>query len=565
MMTREEITVFLLAITLLLLAARLLGEAARILHQPAVLGELIAGILLGPTVLGSLLPEVGSWLFPQTGAVPDALQAITTLSIALYLLVAGIEIDLSTVLRQGRAAALISAFGMVVPFALGFSCGWYLPQWFGAPTGADRLLFAMFLGTVLSISALPVIAKILFDLGMYRSDFGMMIVSVAVVDDIGGWLLFAVILGLMGAEADLPLGVGGAVALTLLFTAVMLTLGRKAVHRLLPRIQAYSSWPGGVLSFAVVGGLSCGALTEWIGVHAIFGAFIFGVAIGDSSHLRQRTKAILDHFISFIFAPLFFASIGLTVNFATNFRLPLVLAVLAVACVGKLAGCSFAGRLAGFSHRESLAIGFGMNARGAMAIILGLLALQAGLIGEEMFVAIVVMSLITSMSAGGVMQRLLRRERPVRLLDCLSSRGFVGRLESTTVQGAIRELARAAAASTTRTHDAEAIASAVLAREELAATGLGNGIAVPHARLEGLRSPVVAVGLSPSGLDFDAPDGEPARVVVLILTHVDDHQGQLGLLADVARIIKDPAVSGRNLAGSSYVEFLALLRSRAAG
>jgi Kef-type K+ transport system membrane component KefB/mannitol/fructose-specific phosphotransferase system IIA component (Ntr-type) len=561
-MTHSELTMFFLALGVLLFFARLFGEIAKNLGQPAVLGEILAGILLGPTVLGYFLPGLFETLFPATEGFQAAMKGVTALAITLFLLIAGMEVDLSAMVRQGKSSATISVFGMVIPFGIGFVCAWFLPTVFGATNDSHRFLFAMFLGTVLAISALPVIAKTLMDLNIYRSDFGMVVISVAVVDDIAGWLLFAIILGMMDSGTSTSVGILGTIILTLGFAFLLLTIGRIIIDRLLPIIQAYTSWPGGVLGFAVVGAFLCGAFTEWIGIHSIFGAFLFGIALGDSQHLRERTRFILDHFISFIFAPLFFASIGLMVNFATNFDLLLVIAILVIACIGKLAGVGLAGRWVGFSWRESMAIGVGMNARGAMGIILAVPALQAGLINERVFVAIVVMALVTSMGAGTIMQKLLRHKRAPRFLHFLSSKAFVPNLKSRDSEGAIRELSHAVAPLTGLSEDA--IHDLVWQREQLVATGIGNGIAIPHGRPEGLSAPVIAMGISRDGIDFDSPDGAPAQLIFLILTPRDNFQAQLDIVADIAKTFKIEGMTEKALATQSYIEFLGFIKSEEA-
>jgi len=558
-MSHHELTMFFLALGVLLLCARVLGEIAKNLGQPAVLGEILAGILLGPTVLGYLVPDLFTSLFPQTEGFQAALKGVTALAITLFLLIAGMEVDLSAMVRQGKSSAVISFFGMVIPFGVGFGCAWLLPSVFGATDDSSRFLFAMFLGTVLAISALPVIAKTLMDLNIYRSDFGMVVISVAVVDDIAGWMLFAIILGMMDSETSTGVGILGTILLTLGFAFFILTIGRLIIDRILPIIHAYTSWPGGVLGFAVVGALLCGAFTEWIGIHSIFGAFLFGIALGDSQHLRERTRFILDHFISFIFAPLFFASIGLMVNFATNFDLMLVLAILVIACIGKLLGVGFASRWVGFSWRESAAIGVGMNARGAMGIILAVPALQAGLISERVFVAIVVMALVTSMGAGTIMQKLLRHKKAPRFLHFLSSKAFVPNLKARDSEAAIRELANAVAPVAGLPPDT--IHDLVWQREQLVATGIGNGIAIPHGRPENLTTPVIAMGISREGIDFDSPDGASAQLIFLILTPRENFQAQLDIVADIAKTFKVEGMTEKALATQSYIEFLGFIKS----
>lgn len=553
----DDIGRLLLAVGILLAVARLLGELAQRIGQPGILGELLTGILLGPSILGALAPTVHDYLFPAAGASVLALDGLANVGVVLFLLVAGMEVNLSTIWRQGRSALSVSLSGILIPFVIGFVAGWLAPGLLGSSDHADRLVFALFLATTLSISALPVIARTLMDLNLYRSDLGMIIIAAAIFDDLAGWIIFAVILGMMGASSH-GLSANSAVLVTLLYTLGMLTAGRYFVHRVLPWIQAKTSWPGGVLAFALSLAIFGAAFTQWIGVHAVFGSFIVGVVIGDSSHLREQTRMTISQFVSFVFAPLFFASIGLKVNVIANFEPLLVLLVFGLSCFGKVIGCGIGARLGGMSKREACAVGFGMNARGVMGIILGLLALQNGVVSESMFVAIVIMSVATSMIAGPAMRLSLRLKKRRRLADYLSAKAFAGWLNTTDRRDAIETLCRVAANGGLAF---ETVHRAVMAREKTMPTGIGNGVAIPHARIEGLQRPILALGLSAAGIDFDAPDGEPSHIIFLILCPVNDDGAQLQILADIARTFSSPETRREILRVNSYTELLAMLRS----
>lgn len=558
-LTADNIIVFFLSLGLLLGVARVLGELAQRLHQPAVLGELLAGVILGPTVLGSLAPETSAFLFPQEGPNSVALNAFTTLAVTLLMLVAGMEVDLSTIWRQGRIGLKVGTAGMVIPFFLGLAAAWLAPQALGSDVDADPMVFSLFFATALSISALPVIAKTLMDLDLYRSDFGMVVVSAAILNDLIGWIIFAIILGLIGAESGHSNNILLTITLTLAFAGVMLTVGRSLIHGTLPFLQAYTRWPGGVLSFALILALLGAAFTEWIGIHAIFGSFIVGVAVGDSSHLRERTRVIIDQFVSFIFAPVFFASIGLKVNFITHFDLVPVLTVLLIACVCKLAGGTLGARWGGMPRRESWAVGFAMNSRGAIEIVLGLLALEAGIIRNRLFVALVIMAIVTSMISGPAMRLILRLGKKRRLQDALSSKLFTRELQAFSSRMAIHELTTMACEAAGL--NAGEVEAAVWEREETLPTGIGYGIALPHARIEGITNPIVTIGFSDSGIDFDAPDEKPAYIIFLILTPRDDPDSQLEITAELAKLFRENGMTERVLKTKSFTEFLALVRS----
>jgi Kef-type K+ transport system membrane component KefB len=334
-LSHNEVINLLLQLAAMLALARLLAEGARKLKQPAVVGELMAGILLGPTILGGLFPELFNSLFMDNPSTNVALDGFVQIAVILLLFIAGLEVELHLVWSQGKAALSISLMGLVFPFALGFLFPYIFPEFFGLADD-NRLLFSLFMGTAMSITALPVVVRILMDLDLFKSKMGMLIVAAAMVNDIIGWLIFSVILSFMGKGSSLSLV--QTIGITLIFTFFMLTLVKAVVNRILPWINKKLAWPGGVLSLSIALCFLAAAFTEWLGIHAIFGAFLFGVALGDSEHMSERAKEIVHQFINNIFAPLFFVSIGLKINFIANFDLMLTLAVLGISFAGKIVG-----------------------------------------------------------------------------------------------------------------------------------------------------------------------------------------------------------------------------------
>ena len=554
-MSGDDTLSFLLAMGLLLGLGRALGELAYRCKQAPVLGEIVAGILLGPTVFGRVAPHAFETLFPATGPVAIARDGLAGFVVTLFMLVAGMEVELSTIWRRGRAAFAVSLTGIAIPFLLGLAAALFAPAALGCEPGADPTVFTLFFAIALSISALPVIARTLLDLNLYRSDMGMVVIASAVFDDLVGWIVFAIVLALLQHGEH---STATTVTLVAGYAALMLTAGRWLIHRALPLIQAHLSWPAGVLGFALVLALFGAATTQWIGVHALFGSFMAGVALGDSRHLRENMRTTIERFVSSGLAPLFFATIGLGVDFYAHFDPALTALVIVIACAGKVLGCSWGARWAGMSRRESWAVGFGMNARGAMEIILGLVALRAGIIGERLFVALVLMALATSIMSGPLMQRCLGLRASRRIHDLLRPGAFKSPLLGATRTDGLLHLAGALAEE--HRLSVPEVQRAVLARERLQATGIGNGVAVPHARLAGLKGPVVGVGISQAGLDFDAPDGQPAHIVFLILTPPRDDGAQVELLADIGRVFADPRVRERAVGLRSFTELRALLK-----
>ncbi|MDI1324527.1 MAG: cation:proton antiporter [Algoriphagus sp.] len=405
-LSHGEVINLLLQLASMLIMARIFAEIAQKFRQPAVVGELLAGIILGPTILGTFSPEIFDFLFQSNPSANLALDGIVQVAVILLLFIAGLEVELHLVYSQGKSAISISLLGLIVPFILGFIFPYLFPSFFGFADG-ERLLFSLFMGTAMAITALPVVVRILMDMNMFKTKMGMVIVASAMVNDIIGWLIFSVILSFMGKSGSLSLM--STVGITLLFTIFMLTIGKGLINKVLPWINKKLAWPGGLLSLSMALCFLAAAFTEWLGIHAIFGAFLLGVAMGDSDHMSERAKEIIHQFINNIFAPLFFVSIGLKVNFFTNFSPMLVLAVLVISFAGKIIGSGFGALRSGYPVKEALAVGFGMNARGAMEIILGLIALEVGLVDEKLFVALVVMAIVTSMSSGPLMRWALKK------------------------------------------------------------------------------------------------------------------------------------------------------------
>jgi Kef-type K+ transport system membrane component KefB len=407
-LAHSDVVLLLLQLSIMLLIARLLSEAMRKIKLPGVIGEIIGGILLGPTILGMINPEWFHSLFPVPSSNATILSGFVQAAMVMLLFIAGLEVDLHIVWQQRRQALSTSFLGLVVPFFIGFIFPYSFPNFFGIANENEPLVFALFMGTAMAITALPMIVRILMDLNLFKSRIGLLIVTSAMIDDTVGWIIFSVILGMIGKHGD-SISVGYTIGLTITFVLVMLTLGRGLLNRVLPWVNNKLAWPGGVLSLSLALSFLAAAFTEFIGIHAVFGAFIMGVALGDSEHFSERAKEIVHQFINNIFAPLFFVSIGLRVNFFTNFDWLLTLIIIVIAFAGKIIGSGLGTRLGGFTWRESFAAACGMNARGAMEIILGIVALENGLINERVFVSLVIMALLTSISSGPLMKWLLKK------------------------------------------------------------------------------------------------------------------------------------------------------------
>lgn len=372
------------------------------------MGELIAGLLVGPSVLGNLFPSFFHELFFSSANAQFAFDGISRIAIILFLFVAGMEVHLHDVLKRGKAAAKISLSSIVFPFAAGFAGTWIFFDHFLSNGHADKLVPAMFMGTALSITALSVLAKILFDLELGRSRFGSLLLTAAMINDFAGWMLFTVVISLGDLQEE-GMGLWQTILLVMIFTIILLTEGRRAIDKLFEFASRELKGPGASLALAIMLCLLGAIFTEWVGIHAIFGAFLTGVAVGDSRNFSRKAKDMLHEFVSNLLAPLFFVSIGLRVNFIKDFDVFICIFVLSIACLGKLIGGFIGARLSGFKTNKAIAVGFAMNARGSMEIVLGILALQAGIINEKVFVGLVVMTFVTILIAGPSMRYYLNR------------------------------------------------------------------------------------------------------------------------------------------------------------
>ncbi len=409
-LSHTDIISFLTAFGTILIASRLISEVVRKFKMPVVLGEIIAGIVLGPTILGYFCPAIFDFLFPFISNPVlyanslIAMDSIVSISVIMLLFVAGMEVQLPLVIEQGKVALLTTIFSMAIPMVVGFGTVYFFPEIFKISTDTNIWIYGSFIGVVLSITALPVIARIMMDMGIFKTKIGMIIIASAMFIDMLSWLIFSVLLSTIDGSIEKH-SLTYTIISILVFGVLTLTIGTRLINAALPWIQTKFSWPGGVLSLAFGVCFLGAAFTESIGIHSILGAFIVGIAVGDSANLRERTNEIIHQFVTNVFAPVFFVSIGLYINFIDNFNWLLVVVMLLIAYVSKISGAKIGAMFGGLNNRDSWAVGTSMNTHGALEIILGTLALKANLINEEVFVAIIVMVVVTIITASPMIKR----------------------------------------------------------------------------------------------------------------------------------------------------------------
>lgn len=553
----NDIITLFISIAIMLASAKIMGTIFNRFGLPAVTGEIIAGIILGPTLLGRLSPGIYGYFFPAPPSLPYiTMEGFILIGAVFLLLVAGLEVDLSSVIRQGKSVILITVISIIIPFSLGVTATVLQPGLFGAD---DKLLpLAIFVGISVSITALPLIARILLNMQLFHTDFGMLIMTSAVLKDLTGWFLFSVLMQMIVTGSISGSALARIIALTVLVSVLILTLLRSLINYMLPRIQSGADWQGRIITFTIVTGLILSALTEKIGIHSIFGAFLAGIAIGDSPHLREQTRNTIAQFVDNIFAPLFFVSIGLRTDFILNFS-PILPAILITIIYGGIFSSTLtASRLISMKPREAMALASGMSSTGIMGIILGIFALHNGLINEGLYEAIVLTAVFTSLLSGPLMRFFLKSDEDINLVDLIEKKLYIADLKAHSSSEAIDLMS-----ATLRGYHglkAEKVAELVIRREETMSTGIGNNIAIPHAKVPGLRKPCIVTARSEYGVDFDSIDGRPAHLIFMILTPPGSQQSQIQLLADISGIFSGRQTREHAMKAATYSEFMDIIK-----
>lgn len=401
MLSHDQLLVFWLQLVALLAVARGLGGLLRRFGQPPVVGELAAGLVLGPSVLGELAPEAQAWLFPGDPVQAAVLGGVGWVGALLLLIVTGYETDLRLIRRLGPATARVSIASLVIPVLAGVGVGHAMPASF-LGVDADRSVFALFMGVALGISSLPVIAKVLSDFDLMRRNVAQMIVAAAMANDLAGWVLLGVVSGL-ALSGSVALGDLAITTIGLaLFLAFAFGPGQRLVDAALRGVRVRRSGALGAGGVVVLAGLVAGAITQGLGLEAVFGAFIAGILLGRSRYQEHEAFSAVHTVTTAFLAPLFFASAGLRVDLALLAEREVWtwgLVVLATASVSKLAGAWIGARLAGLPWRERLALGAGLNARGAVEIVVATIGLTIGVLSPASYTVIVLMAMATSMMA----------------------------------------------------------------------------------------------------------------------------------------------------------------------
>jgi len=534
--TEQNIFIFLVQVFILLGAARALGELFRRWKQPVITAEILVGIILGPTILGRFLPRLHAFIFPSDLVQQNMLETVMWLGLLFFLLESGLKMDFSTAWKQRGNALKIALTDIIVPMTLGFSLSLLLPSNYLIDPN-QRIIFALFMATAMTISAMPTTIRALNDLDIIKTDLGYLIMSALSVNEIIGWIIFTLILS---SFTQMGLGVLQmfiSLVMIIGFAVICLTIGRRFSGFVVHKSKVYNMpEPGTSLTFLCLLGLFCGAIFQRVGVHALLGFFIAGIMAGEAKELPERTRQVISQMVYAIFVPLFFTGIGLKIDFFNNFNIVLVLFVTIIGIFGKFIGAWLGAKLARISEASRIPVAIAHTPGGSMDIVMGIVALKYNFITEPVFVAIVLGGVVSAVIFGPWLKFSLARRKEISILEFFSKSAIIDNLKAQDSDSAIQELS-SATGEFQSIPNIDVLYSAVLQREKMMGTAMEEGVAVPHARLDFLQRPVIVFGRSEVGIEWDSPDGKPAHFVFLILTPKQDDDVQIQILRIISKVM----------------------------
>jgi Kef-type K+ transport system membrane component KefB len=401
----------LLALTVIIITARAMGALFSRLGQPAVVGEVLAGIVLGPSVLGRICPDVAAYLLPP--AVAPFLGVLAQVGVVIYMFLVGLELDLKQIRASGHSTVIISHASIVAPFVFGSALALILyPRL--ATSDVPFTVFALFSGVSMAVTAFPVLARILTERGAHKSKLGVIALTCAAVDDVTAWCLLALVVGVASTRMG-----GGLVTigLSVVYITGMLVVVRPGIQKLVALQDRRGDMGKGVLAIVFVGMLLSALATEYIGIHAIFGAFVLGALVPHDSRVARALGNKLGDVVVVLLLPAFFANTGMRTKIGLVSgpgEWAMCALITLVACAGKFGGSSIAARLSGMRWTDSAAIGILMNTRGLMELVVLNIGLDLRVISPTLFAMLVIMAVVTTMATTPVLHLLARVSDPFR-------------------------------------------------------------------------------------------------------------------------------------------------------
>ena len=396
---------FLLQVLVVLAVAKIAGRCMKLINQPAVIGEMIAGILLGPSLFGLLIPSAHHWLFPANGL--SSLGHVSQLGVLIFMFTAGAEWDMSRLRERFKSTVMISQAGMLLPFLIGIGLASFLYANY-APAGVSQFDFSLFIGISLCVTAFPVLLRIIDDRGYKGSEIATIAIACAAISDASAWALLGVIIAAVQSQSIASAIVCALSALA--YAWFLIFPGRRFIAKQAVNELNYSRW----LVVLVIAVLASAMFTEIIGLHLLFGAFLAGIAVSSNQVLRNIVEEKIEPFAGALLLPLFFAQTGLNtrIDMLSGQEWLLCLFITLLATIGKLGGTTIASRMSGLSKPDAWRLGALMNTRGLMELIVLAIGLQLGLISQSLYAILVLVAIVTTVMTGPILGLIDRASKP---------------------------------------------------------------------------------------------------------------------------------------------------------
>ncbi|OGX06133.1 MAG: hypothetical protein A2Z88_04395 [Omnitrophica WOR_2 bacterium GWA2_47_8] len=536
-LSEHTIFLFVLQLGIIIFLARIFGEFAAKLGQPVMVGEVLAGVFLGPLVLGSFAPAVYSSLFPKGDVTNYLLEGISWVCILFLLIITGLEIDVSASIRHVKRNILTSLLAFVLPFLAVFVYFSYLP-YPKYPPNIPSVYVDLLVATALSVAATPVIAKILFDLKILRSIVGLNILTAGVLGEIWEWSILGTVLSLIVHNSVGFSAVFKPLIVMILYIGFCLTLGRVIVDKVFTWFGVRTENTTTVLSLLFSLALLNGALAHAFGLHVIFGAFVAGIMAGESHRITPYMRQSIQDLILSVFAPIFFVLIGMKLYLQGADQWLYMFLLLIVSSFFKVLGGHLGALLGGMGKRNAFAVGCGLNTQGTTGIIIALIGRELGVFPDELFSLIVVISILTALIVGPTLKWAIQdMRRP--LAKFFAAKNVFLDVVGQTKEEVITNIA-SLLAERNIVQDENMIREAIWEREKLMTTAIGDGVAIPHARLPNLKVPILGFFRLRHPVDFNSPDNKPVQIVFLELTDRDDDGMQLNIVSQIAHFLASP-------------------------
>jgi Kef-type K+ transport system membrane component KefB/mannitol/fructose-specific phosphotransferase system IIA component (Ntr-type) len=534
-LSEHNLLIFLLQFALLLGLSKLAGLIFEKFKQSTITAEVLVGLILGPVIFGKFSPHWHAILFPDDPLQIAMLETIAWFGNFYLLMETGLGVNFARIWKQRGKAVTIALADIIVPMALLIIPIFLLPSVYLIDPG-KRVLFSFFIASVLTISALPVAIRVMYDLNIIKSDMGFLTISALSINDIIGWVLITILMSLFG-QASLQYGFALKLILfTVAFTIISLTLFKNLIDRIMTHIHnRLGDNTGYKTTFVFLVGMLFGAATLKIGIHSLFGFFIAGMVIGEAKHFSENDRHVMNRLVHSVFVPIFFASIGLRLDLINNFDWKLVLFITVISIVAKFIGALIGAWIAKQDKFDRLLIAICHTSGGEMQIVVSILAFTSGLISAKIFVGIVASSIISTVFLGPWLAYALKMKRKGLLGILFNKDSILLNTEYASKDDLISQISPLIAERCGQ--EPQTVLNEILLREEQMSTAVGKGIAFPHARLKGLSHPVIFAVRNSLGLEWDSPDDKPVQWVFFIITPESNPTVQLSILQMLAKAL----------------------------